>query len=407
MGQAMKSIGGIFKKLKSFITRKAKAGKAPRKRGPKTLPPPTPVFKVTEVSFHSYPSNYAVEPRIFRAPPAPAPEVAPVPPSRLIQQPLQEMSPQIPSMPHLPQNEFWAFLESFLKLQNSKHTKRAYEKDLNEFLDYLKAHKAPMSVHTLIEYRSMLEKSVSPRTGEPLSRVSINRKIATLKSFLNFLVLNGILANNPAKAVKSFKAGRESPTRDVPDDLVRKMFEIPSKHTAVGRMHASILMILFRLGLRRSELIDLRTSDIFEDSGMHVMRVRGKGDKERVLPLPEDVYNIITVYLEMAGKKIEEDQVLFTPEKNNVTGDFEKNLNPNTISYIVKRYAALAGVRYRVSPHSARATAVSNALDHAAPHRAVQHMAGWSSPLMVTRYDKRKADLKNSAVKFVNYSTDS
>lgn len=73
------------------------------------------------------------------------------------------------------------------------------------------------------------------------------------------------------------------------------------------------------------------------------------------------------------------------------------------MAYVVKHYAKLAGVNYRVSPHSARATAVSNALDNLAPHRAVQHMAGWSSPLMVTRYDKRKEDLKNSAVRFVQY----
>lgn len=299
--------------------------------------------------------------------------------------------------------DFWAFLDSFLKAQNSAHTRRAYENDLVDFLSYLKAKSSPMTVHTLVAYREELRTKVSVRTGEPLSHVSINRKIATIKSFLNWLVLNGVLPNNPAKAVKSFRAGRESPTRDLPNDRVRQILELPHRHKTGGRMHHAILMVLFHLGLRRAELVGLRTSDLFEQDGLRVMRVRGKGDKERVLPMPPDVAKSIDTYLEMAKKDVKVNQPLFSPEKNNITKVKDKPLHPNAIAYIVKHYATLAGVAYRVSPHSARATAVSNALDNLAPHRAVQHMAGWSSPLMVTRYDKRKEDLRNSAVKYVQY----
>jgi site-specific recombinase XerD len=302
--------------------------------------------------------------------------------------------------------EFWAFVDSFIQEQRSEHTKRAYEKDLLDFLTFMATTKKPMNVHTLVTYRNRLEVTPSGQTGKPLSRVSINRRMATVKSFLNWLVLNGVIPNNPAKAVKSFRAGRESPTRDLPDDLVRRIFMMPSTHTKAGIMHKAILMVLFRLGLRRSELTALRTSDIFEESGMRVIRIKGKGDKERLLPLPADVERAILNYLRIAKKDLHVDQVLFTPVKNNATGIMNKELNGNAVAFIVKKYAKLAGVKYRVSPHSARATAVSNALDHKAPHRAVQYMAGWSTPLMVTRYDKRKADLKNSAVPYVHYDND-
>ncbi|MBI3557251.1 MAG: tyrosine-type recombinase/integrase [Deltaproteobacteria bacterium] len=298
---------------------------------------------------------------------------------------------------------FWSHLDSFLKVQNSAHTRRAYETDLTEFLTFLKATGKPMNVHTLVEYREGLRTKTSSRTGAPLSHVSINRKMATLKSFLNWLVLNSVIPNNPAKAVKSFTAGRESPTRDIPNDRVRQMLELPARHKVNGRMHHAMLMVLFHLGLRRAELVGLRTSDLFEREGLRVIRVRGKGDKERVLPLTPELIRSLDTYLEMAGKSLTLDQPLFTPQKNNVTGVKDKALHPNAVAYVVKYYAKLAGVSYRVSPHSARATAVSNALDNLAPHRAVQHMAGWSSPLMVTRYDKRKEDLKNSAVRFVQY----
>ncbi|HRK01670.1 MAG TPA: tyrosine-type recombinase/integrase [Oligoflexia bacterium] len=300
----------------------------------------------------------------------------------------------------------WAFLDSFLKTQNSPHTRRAYERDLEDFLCFIDSNRTTISVHSLVRYREELRTKNSSQTGQPLSHVSINRKIATIKSFLNWLVLNGVLPNNPAKAVKSFKAGRDSPTRDIPDDRVRAMLDLPARHTVAGRMHHAMLMVLFHLGLRRSELVDLRTSDLFEREGMRVLRVRGKGDKERVLPVPEPVQNSLDQYLLIARKTLDVDQPLFTPVKNNVTKTKEKNLHPNAVAYVVKHYAKLAGIHYRVSPHSARATAVSNALDHHAPHRSVQHMAGWSSPLMVTRYDKRKEELKNSAVRFVQYSSD-
>ncbi|MGE4233177.1 MAG: tyrosine-type recombinase/integrase [Bacteriovoracia bacterium] len=302
--------------------------------------------------------------------------------------------------------DFWAFVDSFLKTQNSPHTIRAYEKDLEDFLSYLKQSSRVMNIHTLVAYREELQTRLSPKTGQPLTRVSINRRMATIKSFLNWLVLNGVLPNNPAKAVKSFRAGRESPTRDIPDDRVEMMLQLPHRHRVAGRMHHAILSILFHLGLRRQELVDLRTSDLFEQEGMLVLRIRGKGDKERILPVPDHVKKSIHVYLEMARKTLDVDQPLFSPVKNNITKEKNKPLHPNAIAYVVKHYARLAGISYRVSPHSARATAVSNALDHNAPHRAVQHMAGWSSPLMVTRYDKRKQDLKNSAVRYVSYENE-
>ncbi|MBI3543767.1 MAG: site-specific integrase, partial [Deltaproteobacteria bacterium] len=195
---------------------------------------------------------------------------------------------------------FWAHLDSFLKVQNSPHTQRAYQKDLEEFLVFLKTTGKPMNVHTLVEYRDQLKTRPSERTGQPLSHVSINRKIATLRSFLNWLVLNGVIPNNPAKAVHSFRAGRESPTRDIPNDRVKMMLdhaEHLGRHKIAGRLHHAILMVLFHLGLRRAELVGLRTSDFFEQDGARCIRVRGKGDKERVLPLPGRVAQAIDAYL--------------------------------------------------------------------------------------------------------------
>jgi integrase len=84
----------------------------------------------------------------------------------------------------------------------------------------------------------------------------------------------------------------------------------------------------------------------------------------------------------------------------------EKPLGPNAITYIVTTYAKKAGVLQKVSPHSCRATCISNALDKKATHRSVQYLAGWSTPLMIQRYDKRREELKNSAAFVVDYSSE-
>ena len=140
-----------------------------------------------------------------------------------------------------------------------------------------------------------------------------------------------------------------------------------------------------------------------EDTQILTLRVPGKGDKERILPIPNKTKFVLLSYLEGNGWELGSEQYLFPPVKNNVTKAKNKPIDTNSIYYIVKKYAKLAGVDRRVSPHSCRATAISNALDHAASHRSVQQMAGWSSPLMIERYDKRRTDLKDSAVHVVEY----
>jgi integrase len=76
------------------------------------------------------------------------------------------------------------------------------------------------------------------------------------------------------------------------------------------------------------------------------------------------------------------------------------------IFYIVTKYAKLAGIAHRVSPHSCRATAISNARDHNVPDRAIQEFAGWSTTNMITRYDKRKSSIEKSAAHAIHYGAD-
>lgn len=297
--------------------------------------------------------------------------------------------------------------QRFIQTQRSHHTRRAYEGDLRQFVGYLRAERASGdSFDTLLAYRDWLVKP-EHQGGAGLTRGSANRKFATVRSFLAWLQSRGRVKENPSLWIKNFRAKTESPTQAFSDIEVADILSRPNYHTSSGLMHAVVLHILFYLGLRRGEVVALQAKHLgwarVGENTVLTLRVQGKGDKERMLPLPEKLKVLLLKYIEKKGLEIGADDYLFTPVKNNLTKVKNKPIDSQAIYYIVKKYSEMAGVDKRVSPHSCRATCISNALDHAASHRSVQELAGWSSPLMIERYDKRRTALADSAVHVVEY----
>lgn len=298
-------------------------------------------------------------------------------------------------------------INPFLANQLSDHTRRAYETDLKQFLGFLNGRLDLSTLEALrpehiILFRKAIEEG--RLTGRPMSKATINRKLAVVKSFLNWLRANQLLKDNPAQLVKGYPQSQESSLRGLSDEEARRMLEIPDRNSKTGALHQAILHVLLYLGLRKGELIRLKIGDLDTERGIPVIRVRGKGHRVRILPLTKGVQASVDHYLWACRRNREEkDAPLFTPTKNPKYGVTLKHLNPNAITYIVVRYARKAGVLKNVSPHSCRATCISNALDRRATHRSVQHLAGWSTPLMIQRYDKRREDLANSAAFLIDY----
>lgn len=302
-------------------------------------------------------------------------------------------------------------IKPFLANQLSEHTRRAYESDLKNFFTFLEGRISPASFSELrpehiILYRKFLEEG--RLTGSPMAKSTINRKLAVVKSFLNWLKLNHLLKENPALLVKGYPQTQESSLKGFSDEEVLKILLLPRPNKAAGSLHAAILHVLLYMGLRRSELLGLRLGDLDTVRGVRVLKVRGKGHRVRILPLTDRVHTAIENYLFVNRRdKANVEEPLFVPTKNNRTFLFNKQMNPHSITYIVTHYAKKAGVLKKTSPHSCRATCISNALDRRATQRSVQHLAGWSTPLMIQRYDKRKEDLENSAAYYVNYEAPS
>jgi integrase/recombinase XerD len=298
-------------------------------------------------------------------------------------------------------------IQPFLQNQLSDHTRRAYETDIKQFLSFLDGRISSLSLNQLradhiILYRKYLEEG--RLTGKGLEKSTINRKLAVIKSFLNWLRANHVISENPALLVKGFPQSQESSLKGLSDEEVCKILDMPNRNSRSGALHSAILNCLLYLGVRKGELIGLQMGDLDSERGVAVLKVRGKGHRVRILPITAAVQRSFEHYFAVCKReRTEKEAPLFTPTKNPRTSTLSKTLNPNAVTYIVQRYAKKAGILKRISPHSCRATCISNALDRKATHRSVQHLAGWSTPLMIQRYDKRREDLKNSAAFLVDY----
>jgi len=292
-------------------------------------------------------------------------------------------------------------IDGFILDQRSEHTKRAYAKDYNRFMKFLivrreKRGSEILDRKVIIAYKDWL-------LQEELQPTTVDRHLSTLRSMFEFLVEDDVIEKNPAGQVRFLKPKRFSRTNAFSDAEVVKMLGVPNLHTRTGAMHYAILTVLFYCGLRRAELCSLRTNQIFKERGYRVFRFEGKGGKERFVPIQPAVWNALKYYFVITSRHPGINQPLFAPIKNNRTKIFNKPVDPSMIYYIVKKTAALAGIQKKVSPHSCRATAISNARDRNVSDRAIQEFAGWSSTEMITRYDKRRTAIEDSAAHSITY----
>lgn len=293
------------------------------------------------------------------------------------------------------------FFSNFLLQFISPETKRAYFKDLEQFFTFIKSgediitHPKDIKSYHFQYYRDeMIAKKMAPAT--------INRRLVAIRSFMKWALAANLIELNPLDVVKLPKAQTENPTQAFDDHEVISMIQKPNISTDTGNTHRLMMILLFHLGLRRSELAAIKRSDIVEDRGHVVLRIKGKGSKWRYLPLQEIIQTEIKNYLsrkEDFGKKLDANDYLF--ESTRKAG---VPVNGSTIYRMISYYAKECDIKKTVSPHSCRATAISHLLDtQLTPIRDVAIFAGHSQISTTERYDKRRGNLDRSAAYDVDY----
>lgn len=295
------------------------------------------------------------------------------------------------------------FIREFLVQFLSNDTKTAYIKDLKFFFDFLRsgnvtiAHPSEIKSYHFQLYRDhLLEKGLSSAT--------VNRRLVCIRSFIKWAVAARLIDHNPLDTIKLPKVQTESPTVAFDDEEVLRMINAPDESTHKGRTHRIIMVMLFNLGLRRSELTNIQMHQFAEDRGHKILRIHGKGDKVRPIPLNPFVVSEIERYL----NSLKENGIILGAEdwflQTELKARNDRPMDGSTIYRVIERYAKNLGINKAVSPHSCRATVISHLLDtQEAAIRDVATFAGHSNITTTERYDKRRKNLDKSAAYQVDY----
>ncbi|HLW58037.1 MAG TPA: tyrosine-type recombinase/integrase [Bacteriovoracaceae bacterium] len=295
------------------------------------------------------------------------------------------------------------FIQEFLVQFLSEDTKKAYIKDLTFFFNFLKSgnqfitHPSQIkSFHFQLYRDHLMEKGLASAT--------VNRRLVCIRSFIKWAVASRLLDHNPLDTIKLPKVQTESPTVAFDDEEVVQMINSPDVNTHKGRTHRLIMVLLFNLGLRRSELTHIRLEDFFQERGHFVLRIHGKGDKIRLIPLNDFVQQEVQSYID----HLRMNEVELLPSDFLLQTEIhKKNTKPmdgSTIYRTIQNYAHKLGINKSVSPHSCRATVISHLLDtQLTPIRDVATFAGHANITTTERYDKRRKNLDKSAAYQVDY----
>lgn len=264
-------------------------------------------------------------------------------------------------------NGFKAFLR--LEKSSSEHTITAYLHDVAWLHEYLQARQIPLEQVSLETLEEFIAQSLAPE----LASSSQARIISGLKTFFKYLYLEEIIPFDPSELLKAPRKEKY-----LPEVLSVQEFQSMIDHIDMSKAESTrnraILETLYSSGLRVSELTALRITDLFLDLGY--IRVIGKGNKERLVPIGDEATKHIQLYRETIRRHITpkagSDDILFLNKHG-------KQLSRVMIFYIIKDYAKAAGIQKNISPHTLRHSFATHLVEGGANLRAVQEMLGHES----------------------------
>lgn len=250
----------------------------------------------------------------------------------------------------------------YLKIEKnaSEYTLINYSVDLRDFSKFL----GDISVET-IDYL-VLRRYLAHMKEKNYSKRTVARKLASLRSFFKFLYREGYIKTNPASSVATPKLDKKLPLFLDTDEVV-KLIEAPNEKDVAGLRDRAILETLYSTGMRVSELVRLNIENIDFISG--VVKVFGKGKKERLAPIGDKALRAIRNYLDRRGAELTDKKVIFL-NKNGT------RLTDRSVRRVVEKYIKRASLRKGISPHTLRHSFATHLLDRGADLRSVQELLG-------------------------------
>ena len=252
----------------------------------------------------------------------------------------------------------------------SRHTSLAYKKDLNQFFSFLEAQfqinteQSVAHIHLRAWVVSLLEAQLNP--------ISVNRKIACLKSYFKFLNARGLLVKNPASRIRPLKTEKKLPSFLRLSEMIHLLDHIEYENSFSGKRDQLAIELLYASGIRLSELINLKESDVNHYDG--TLKVLGKRNKERLVPINEFLIKMIKSYLIDYKQTAAGESKIYL-----LLTDKKKQMYPMFVYRLVQKYLGQITTLKKRSPHVLRHTFATHMLDKGAELNAVKDLLGHTS----------------------------
>ncbi|MBP7341262.1 MAG: tyrosine recombinase XerC [Smithellaceae bacterium] len=279
-----------------------------------------------------------------------------------------------------------ADFRTFLDVERnvSEHTRRAYLTDIEEFNAFLHGRENPSDEKTLIAAGTDAVRAyLSFLFGRKLKKTSINRKVSSLRAFYRFLLREGVVKNNPAQGIRTPKTEKYIPTFLSVDEAFALLAASTADASASGRRGRAMLELFYSSGLRLAEMAGLNVEDVHFDEAL--VKVRGKGKKERIVPVGRPALDAIRGYLsatEALRKEKGIDPFRGALFLNNRGG----RITTRSIARLVDGAALRSGIGRKISPHALRHSFATHLLSAGADLRSIQEMLGHESLSTTQKY---------------------
>ena len=272
----------------------------------------------------------------------------------------------------IPQHPILAPFLDFIKFEKrySAHTYRAYADDLTAFFSFAQAQFDVSQAAQITP--GMIRSWMASLTLQKVLPRSINRKISSLKSFFRYCLIQGKITANPTKTIQVLKTKKRLPSYVEQDQMETLLKETVFPDDFGGRGDHLILSLLYHTGIRVSELVGLKSNQI--DYSRSQLKVLGKGNKERIIPLNGELLTRIKAYAQEKNNLYPEanfPNLLLTPR--------QKPPSARQVYDIVKKYLSLVTTADKKSPHVLRHSFATHLTGNGAELNAVKELLGHSS----------------------------
>lgn len=265
----------------------------------------------------------------------------------------------------------------------SAHTVRNYGSDLRQLHTFLREHQRACDGKGEVDIAKVDHLDLRAFLTALLRRnrkSSVGRKLSSVKVFFRFLLRRRMLSADPTAGLSTPKKEQQLPVHISVDDMVR-LLESPPQDTPPGRRDRAMLEMVYSAGLRVSELVGLDWADI--DRDLQLLRVRGKGRKERVVPFGDRALAALDMYKtqipELCPRCLWDTKAVFLNRRG-------QRLTTRSVARLVDQYVLAAGISTKASPHALRHSFATHLLNAGADLRAIQELLGHSSLSTTQRY---------------------